>query len=148
MKALHQVTPVIESTILSKQVGCRVFLKLDTAQQTGSFKIRGLGKLCQKAVLERGCKHLVSSSGGNAGLAVSYAARKLSVPATIVVPTTTASLMREKMTVEGATVIIHGDVWAQAHQHATLLASQIPNSELIHPFDHPDIWFVICTILS
>lgn len=120
-------------------LGVRVNLKLENAQQTGSFKIRGIGHLCQKSV-QNGCKQIVSSSGGNAGLAAAYSARKLSVPATIVVPSTTPTFMRNKMAAEGAKVIVHGDVWAQAHEYAMKLATEIPNTQLIHPFDHPDVW--------
>jgi len=125
--------------VLSDKVGARVYLKLDNAQQTGSFKIRGIGKLCQNAVA-KGCAHILASSGGNAGLAAAYAARKLGVPATIVVPSTTAQFMREKIAAEGAKVVVHGDVLADAHKKALELNSTIPNSFVVHPFDHPDVW--------
>jgi L-serine/L-threonine ammonia-lyase len=95
-ETLHHQTPIIHSTPLSKKIGIDVFVKLESTQQTGSFKIRGIGNMCTKAVKERGCKHLISSSGGNAGLAVAYSAKRLGVPATIYVPVTTADFMREK----------------------------------------------------
>jgi len=138
--SLHHQTPVIESSPLSQRIGALVFLKMENTQQTGSFKLRGLGNLCTNAVKQRGRTHLISSSGGNAGLAVAYSAAKLGVPATIFVPSTTADFMRTKMASEGAKVIVHGDVWAEAHQHAIEQAKQDPQAELIHPFDHKEIW--------
>lgn len=57
---------------------------MDALQPSGSFKIRGIGYHCTKAVRERGCTRLVSSSGGNAGLAVAYSGRRLGVPVTVV----------------------------------------------------------------
>jgi len=129
---------VIESSPLSKIVGAHVFLKLDNAQPTGSFKIRGIGHLCQRAVAN-GATHLISSSGGNAGLAVAYAGRKLGVKVTVVVPQSTSAFMRRKITLEEAAVVVHGAAWDDAHQEALRLAKEL-KSEVVHPFDHPLIW--------
>jgi len=43
----HVVTPLLESTGMSKRVGTTVFLKMESSQPTGSFKIRGIGHMCQ-----------------------------------------------------------------------------------------------------
>lgn len=61
----------------------------------------------------------------------------LNVPATIVVPTSTPGFIIEKMRSHNAEVIVKGNVWFEAHQHALSLLT--PDSELIHPFDHDDI---------
>ncbi|MFP3527425.1 pyridoxal-phosphate dependent enzyme, partial [Pantoea sp. SIMBA_072] len=58
-----------------------VSLKREALQPSGSFKLRGVGALCE-AHVRHGKKRLVSSSGGNAGIAVAYAGRKLSIPVT------------------------------------------------------------------
>lgn len=134
---LHVHTPVFRSTVWSNQRGQDVWLKLDAVQPTGSFKIRGLGHAAERAV-ERGAKRLLSSSGGNAGLAAAYAARQLGVPITIVVPQRTGALMRERIAAEGAQVVVHGEVWDDAHQHAIGLSSD--EAVLLHPFDDPDVW--------
>jgi len=91
-------------------------------------------------VLERSCTHLVASSGGNAGLAVAYSAKLLKVPATVVIPKTTPDFMQEKIKNEGATVVVHGENWHEANEKAKEICAQIAGSELIHPFDHPDIF--------
>ena len=93
MKPLHIETPLFESRPLSIQAGRSVWLKFDALQPPGSFKIRGIGHACQEYV-RRGAKRLISSSGGNAGIAVAYAGRHLSVPVLIVVPETTSELAR------------------------------------------------------
>jgi len=136
----HIVSPCIKSFPLSERMSTDIYLKLDNFQPTCSFKIRGIGNVCIKAVHERGCQYLVASSGGNAGLAVAYSAKLLGVPATVVIPNTTVAFMRDKIHSYGATVVVHGDCWAEANEKAKEICSQIPNSELIHPFDHPDIW--------
>src|SRR5680860_534267 len=85
---LHIETPLVESRAMSATTGRSVWLKLDALQPPGSFKIRGIGYACE-TYLARGARRFVSSSGGNAGLAVAYAGRRLGVPVTVVVPETT-----------------------------------------------------------
>ncbi|XP_062570218.1 serine dehydratase-like isoform X1 [Saccostrea cucullata] len=137
-RPLHVVTPTIHSTPLSKCVGFPVYLKLENLQVPGSFKIRGIGNLCQKAA-QKGCKRVVCASGGNGGLAAAYAARLLKLPATIVLPTTTPAFVAEKLRDQDATVEIHGSVWDEANQFALKIA-QDPDCLYVHPFDHPDVW--------
>jgi len=142
---LHITTPLIESHALTKLTGFPVYLKLENVQPVGSFKIRGVGNLCQKAV-KRGCDHMVCSSGGNAGLAAAYSARKLNVPCTIVVPGTTPMFMVERLREEGATVEICGKSWDDADARTQKLAKQ-PGYAYIPPFNHPDIWEGVATVI-
>jgi L-serine/L-threonine ammonia-lyase len=123
-----------------------IWLKLENAQNTGSYKIRGIGKLCQEAV-KKGCKHIVSSSGGNAGIAATYAAKILGIPCTVVVPETTAPFMIEKIKHNATTVEVIGQAWDDANARAIELAKE-PGHLLVHPFDHPDIWEGHSTILE
>ncbi|MXX62005.1 MAG: pyridoxal-phosphate dependent enzyme [Holophagales bacterium] len=137
MKPLHIETPLFESRPLSLHAGRSVWLKLDALQPPGSFKIRGIGFACQKYV-RRGAKRLISSSGGNAGIAVAYAGRHLSVPVLIVVPETTSELAKALIRREGAEVIVHGDSWQEANE---LAESTVGESDvLVHPFDDPLVW--------
>ena len=135
---LHVRTPLLSSESMSRSAGVEVQLKLEAAQPTGSFKIRGIGHLWQRAS-ERGVRALVSSSGGNAGLAVAYAGARLGIPVTVVVPATTTARMRDLIADRGAEVIVHGEVWDEAHEHATSLV--VDEKVLyVHPFDHPTLW--------
>ncbi|XP_068767299.1 serine dehydratase-like isoform X2 [Struthio camelus] len=134
----HVVSPVLESLALAKAAGTKVYMKLENVQPTGSFKIRGIGYLCQEAA-KKGCRHFVCSSGGNAGLAAAYAARKLGLPATVVVPSTTGPAVVQKLRELGAEVEVSGQVWDEANQRALELA-ETEGWVNIHPFDHPLIW--------
>jgi len=137
MKPLHIETPLFESRPLSIQAGRSVWLKLDALQPPGSFKIRGIGHACQEYV-QRGARRLISSSGGNAGIAVAYAGRHLSVPVLIVVPETTSELAKALIRQEGAEVVVHGDSWQEANE---LAESTVRESDvLVHPFDDPLVW--------
>ena len=137
MSALHSPTPLIESRALSALLGRPVWLKLENTQPSGSFKLRGIGHACQWHA-RHGATGFVSSSGGNAGLAVAYAGRKLGVPVTVVVPETATERAKELIRREEATVIVHGAAWDQAHSYAQTLANA--NTPLIHPFDDPLLW--------
>ena len=139
MEPLHIATPLIESTPLSAAVGARVFLKMEALQPIGSFKIRGVGRACQLSVRD-GAKRLITSSGGNAGLAVAFAGQKLGVAAEVFVPRTTPEWSREVMRREGAKVIEHGASWDDAHAHAVQLAESDPETVYVHPFDDPRLW--------
>lgn len=134
---LHLDTPLIESLPLSLASGRRIWLKLDALQPPGSFKLRGIGRACE-AYHGRGAQRFVSSSGGNAGLAVAYAGRQLEVPVTVVVPTTTTDTAITLLRREGAEVIVHGASWQEANE---LAQSQVGETDaFIHPFDDPLLW--------
>ncbi|XP_008270503.3 L-serine dehydratase/L-threonine deaminase [Oryctolagus cuniculus] len=136
---LHVKTPLRDSMALSMVAGTSVYLKMDSAQPSGSFKIRGIGHLC-KTWAEQGCEHFVCSSAGNAGMATAYAARRLGVPATIVVPSTTPALTMERLKNEGAMVRVVGETLDEAFELAKALAQNNPGWVYISPFDHPLIW--------
>ncbi|NQZ07969.1 MAG: pyridoxal-phosphate dependent enzyme [Algicola sp.] len=137
MTSLHINTPLIEAPGMSQSSGSKVWLKMEALQPSGSFKNRGVGFACQ-AHQARGAKALVSSSGGNAGLAVAYSGRQLGMPVTVVVPESTKQRAIDLMNQQGAKVIITGKIWDEAHQHAMTL----PNDQTayIHPFDDPLLW--------
>ncbi|WP_060507454.1 pyridoxal-phosphate dependent enzyme [Pseudomonas sp. NBRC 111124] len=134
---LHIETPLIESRPLSLAAGRSVWLKLDALQPCGSFKLRGVGHACE-VHHARGAGHFVSSSGGNAGLAVAYAGRKLGVPVTVVVPETTTERAKELLRLEDAKVVVHGSSWQEANELALTLVGE--GDAFIHPFDDPLLW--------
>ncbi|KAF8936940.1 hypothetical protein BGZ58_003497 [Dissophora ornata] len=149
VQPLHNPTPLLHSTDLTRKTQTNVWLKLENLQPSGSFKIRGLGHMCQKAVLKYGAEtHLICSSGGNAGLAVAYAGRQLEVKATIVVPRSCSEFMMKKIRAEGAEVIVEGEAWDEADLLARSLVANDPNAAYIPPFDHPDIWEGNSTMVS
>jgi len=130
-------TPLLESLPLSRLNNTRVWMKMEALQPSGSFKIRGVGHACQQHYA-RGARRFISSSGGNAGLAVAYAGRKLGVPVIVVVPESTSERARHLLDLEGADVRVQGKTWAEANELALSLLSK--EDAFIHPFDDPLLW--------
>ncbi|KAF9359018.1 hypothetical protein BGX26_000345 [Mortierella sp. AD094] len=141
VQPLHNPTPLMHSTELSRKTQTNIWLKLENLQPSGSFKIRGLGNMCQKAFLKHGSEaHLVCSSGGNAGLAVAYSGRQLGVKVTIVVPLSCSEFMMKKIQAEGAHVEKEGEAWDEADLRARAIVANDPHAVYIPPFDHFDVW--------
>jgi L-serine/L-threonine ammonia-lyase len=134
---LHIETPLVESLPLALAAGRSVWLKMDALQPPGSFKIRGIGLACEEYA-RRGARRFVSSSGGNAGLAVAYAGRLLSIPVTVVVPETTTGRARELLLLEQAELIVHGASWQEANEFALSIVTA--EDAFLHPFDDPLLW--------
>lgn len=137
IRPLHVVSALIRSSSLSTRTGHNVFLKLDCDQPSGSFKIRGIGAICQMAIAQHGAEntHLVSSSGGNAGLAVAHAAKSAGVGCTIFVPLSTEADVVEKLRLQGAEVVVGGDAWDQADAAARVEVESRKASVYVHPFE-------------
>ena len=135
--ALHIATPLLNSRALSLHSERAIWLKLEALQPPGSFKIRGIGLACEEYA-RRGASRFISSSGGNAGIAVAYAGRQLGIPVIVVVPETTSARARALIAQEGAEVIVHG----AACQEANALAQSMltPQDVFLHPFDDPLLW--------
>jgi len=131
---------------MSDAANTDVYLKLESLQPSGSFKNRGIGNYCAKKI-KQGAKEFVCSSGGNAGLAASYSARKLNVPITVVLPESTPVMMREKIKAQKASVIVHGKDWYEADQYTHMLCEQ-KKACYVPPFDDPLIWEGNATIID
>lgn len=130
---------------MSHTAGQDVWLKLESAQPTGSFKIRGIGLACAEKH-HHGAQRFISSSGGNAGIAVAYAGRRLSVPVIVVVPETTTARAIALIREQGAEVIIHGASWHEANNYAQDIVTE--RDAFLHPFDDPLIWQGHATIID
>ena len=78
-------TPLIESPWLSKISGCRIFLKLESLQVTGSFKIRGAANKMLSLKKEEKKRGVIAVSSGNHGRAVAYVARNFGIPVVVCV---------------------------------------------------------------
>lgn len=133
---LHLETPLLHSAPFSR-AGQRVWFKLESLQPSGSFKLRGIGHACEQHAA-RGATRLLSSSGGNAGLAVAYAGRQLGLPVLVVVPESTPEWPRTLLRRYGADLVVHGRSWMEANEHLQSLRQ--PTDAFIHPFDDPLLW--------
>jgi L-serine/L-threonine ammonia-lyase len=137
-ESIHIKTALFENPIMNKRLKRRIFMKMECYQPTGSFKARGIGYRCAKAVAD-GQTHLVSSSGGNAGYTAAYAGRVLGARVTVVVPANTSQKAQERMAAEKAEVIVHGRYWDEADAMARQLVTET-GAAYIHPFDDPGVW--------
>ena len=125
-------TPLRRSDALSSAAGGDVFLKLETEQATGSFKLRGAFNalsLLSPAERERG---IVASSAGNHGLGVAHAARALGIRATIFVPSTAPRVKRDGIAALGATVDA-----TEPHYDAAMVRARAFANETGATFVHP-----------
>ncbi|RKP53378.1 pyridoxal-phosphate dependent enzyme [Pararobbsia silviterrae] len=134
---LHSRTPLVLHRELSSPEQ-RIWLKLENLQPCGSYKLRGIGALCQHAHLE-GKRRLIAPSGGNAGVAAAYAGRELGMGVEVIVPTTTPEATRARIRALGADVLVFGDAWDQSNALALERAGEM-NAQYIPAFDHPIIW--------
>jgi L-serine/L-threonine ammonia-lyase len=135
--SIHFETPLLESRALSRHWRKTIRLKMEAWQPTGSFKARGMGYACS-VYRDRGAQRFISSSGGNAGLAVAYAGRKLGIPVTVVVPLTTSEHAKRLIALEDAEIIVHGSSWNEADTLARNLVRE--HDAFIHPFDDELLW--------
>jgi threonine dehydratase len=134
LRPLLPVTPLVPSDTLSRRLGCRVSLKLELFQKTGSFKPRGaFNKLLSLTPRQRAAG-VVAASGGNHAQGVAFAARALGVAATICMPQTTPANYRDATRGYGADIVLTPDI-AAAFAEADRRAAA--GQTLIHPFDDP-----------
>lgn len=138
-------TPLIKSKNLSDLNNCNIWLKMESSQITGSFKERSIGNACLQYA-KNGAKKFISSSGGNAGISVSYMGNQLNIPVVVVVPKTTAQKAIDLMRKENAEVIIYGDSWIEANELALSLVTL--DAIYIHPFDDQYLWDGVATIID
>jgi threonine dehydratase len=136
-----QRTPLIESEALARASGAaRVFVKAESLQSTGSFKIRGAYWRLWCLTPQERARGVVAFSSGNFAQGLAAAGRSLGVPVTIVMPFDAPTLKREATEGYGARVILsqHGD--RPREEVASALAREIAARDglvLLHPFDDP-----------
>jgi threonine dehydratase len=102
-------------------IGGRAWLKLETMQPVGAFKVRGALAALSRL---RDTGRIVTASAGNHALGVAWASRHLRVPVTIVVATTAAPVKIDKLRALGADLILHGDSYDEAEAHGIDLAAE------------------------
>ncbi|WP_367190383.1 threonine/serine dehydratase [Burkholderia sp. Ed8] len=107
-------TPILRAEKIEKAVRCQLYLKPETLQITGAFKIRGALNKALSLPIEAIANGLIATSSGNHAEGIAYAARMLDVKATLVVPVTTPKIKIENTKAMGAEVILFdGDTAAR-----------------------------------
>ncbi len=138
-----QTTPLLESAALAKETGAaRVFVKPESLQWAGSFKVRGAYWRLKRLSPDEARKGVVAYSSGNFAQGLAAAGQALGIPVTIVMPIDAPAAKRDATAGYGARVVLtdHGD--RAREEVAAAKAREIAETEhltLLHPFDDPEI---------
>ncbi|MEO6433268.1 MAG: threonine ammonia-lyase [Sphingomicrobium sp.] len=131
-------TPMLVSRTLSEIVGAEIWLKFENLQFTAAYKERGaLNKLLALTAEER-ARGVIAASAGNHAQAVAYHAKRLGIPATIVMPLPTPTIKVTQTEGHGATVALYGQVVDDSFEHARELELE-RGLTFVHPFDDPKV---------
>ena len=131
-------SPLDPARRLSRRLGNQVLLKREDLQPVFSFKLRGAyNKIAHlsESVAKRG---VICASAGNHAQGVALAAQRRGIPAVIVMPVTTPEIKVQAVRDLGGEVVLHGDDYDSAYEHALLLARE-RQLVFVHPFDDPDV---------
>lgn len=134
VKQVTLETKLVYSDYFSKQTGNKIYLKPENMQLTGAYKLRGAYYKISTLSDEERAKGLITASAGNHAQGVAFAAKAYGAKATIVMPTTTPLIKVNRTKSYGAEVVLYGDVYDEACQHAYELADE-HGYTFIHPFD-------------
>lgn len=129
-------TPLIRSPLLTQHIGGPVYLKLESLQRTGSFKIRGAANKMLSLTAEEKARGVVTGSTGNHGRAVAYVARRLGVKAVICISARVPSNKVDAIRRFGAEIVVHGKSYDESVSHALRLAEE-QGLTMIDSFDDP-----------
>lgn len=132
-------TPLLPAPFLSRIAGQAIHLKHEELQPIGAFKIRGAMTAAARLAPEVRARGLVTSSSGNHGQAISFAARHYGVRAVVVMPGQTSKVKIAGVEKHGGTVVFAGE---RRSPEQMARAEQIARDEglvLIPPYDHPDV---------
>lgn len=133
-----QETDLHVAKSLSRRLDNKILFKREDQQPVFSFKLRGAyNKMANltPGQLQRG---VICASAGNHAQGVALGARKLGCRAIIVMPTTTPQLKIDAVRALGGEVVLAGESYSDAYQHAVRLQEQ-QGLTFIHPFDDPDV---------
>lgn len=131
-------TPIVADSRLSKETGANAFLKAESMQKSGSFKIRGAYNTISRLSDEEKDRGVIAASAGNHAQGVAYAAQLLGVKSTIVLPVH-APLTKVMATKDlGAHVIMHGSTFDEAVAYSKELQKE-RGFTYVHAFDNPNV---------
>ncbi|HEY5597426.1 MAG TPA: threonine ammonia-lyase [Kiloniellales bacterium] len=131
-------TPLVPAPRLGQAFGCQVYLKLESQQYTGSFKDRGALVKLKSLSAKQAKLGVIAMSAGNHAQGVAYHARRLGIPATIVMPDFAPFSKVERTRQFGARVILTGDTLDASAVAARELAEK-ESLTFVHPYDDAKI---------
>ena len=131
-------TPLDPATSLSKRLGNQVYLKREDLQPVFSYKLRGAYNKIIHLSPEQRERGVIAASAGNHAQGVALSARKLGIPARIVMPKTTPDIKIEAVRALGAEIVLHGSSYDEAFAHCMQIAEEA-GMAFIPPYDDPDV---------
>ena len=131
-------SPLEPAPNLSKRTHNRILLKREDMQPVFSFKLRGAYNKMAQLKPDALARGVIAASAGNHAQGVALAAQRLGCTATIVMPLTTPDIKINAVRSRGAKVVLHGDSYAEAADHARLLENR-QGLTYVHPYDDPDV---------
>lgn len=131
-------TPLELQPSLSQRLNNRILLKREDMQPVFSFKLRGAYNKMANLSAEIRSRGVIAASAGNHAQGVALSAQKLGCRAVIVMPTTTPLIKINAVKARGAEVVLFGDSYTDAYQHALELEQQQALT-FVHPYDDPEV---------
>ena len=131
-------TPLEPAPRLSKRLKNQVFFKREDLQPVFSFKIRGAYNKIAHLSASAAQRGVICASAGNHAQGVALAARARGIAAVVVMPRTTPEIKVRAVADLGAEILLRGDDYDQAYEHALQIAQE-RNLIFVHPFDDPDV---------
>ena len=131
-------SPLDHAPRLSRRLGHEVRLKREDLQPVFSFKLRGAYNKIAHLGATVAARGVICASAGNHAQGVALAAQRRGVRAVIVMPETTPAIKVQAVRDLGGEVVLHGEIFDAAYEHATVLARE-QNLAFVHPFDDPDV---------
>ncbi len=138
LRGLAVRTPLLESQLLNEELGCRLLLKAECLQRTGSFKFRGAYNAISQLSDSARQKGVVAFSSGNHAQGVAAAAQALGVKATIVMPLDAPALKIANTRAYGARVVHYDRLKDDREAIAQKLADE-EGLAVVRPYDDPDV---------
>jgi len=132
------ITPLSFANQLSKRFANNIYMKREDEQSVHSFKLRGAYQKISGLSDEDLGMGVIASSAGNHAQGVALAANRMGTNATIVMPLSTPKIKVQSVEQLGAKVILYGDIYDDAYQHAKKLEKD-NDMVFIHPFDDIDV---------
>lgn len=135
-------TPLLEAAALNDRAGCRLLVKAEALQHTGSFKFRGAYYRLSRLDVQERAAGVVAYSSGNFGRALATAGSMLGIPVTIVTPVDAPAMKIEAIREAGAEVVLSDHGERNREEAASELAVKLVSERgatALHPFDDPVI---------
>ncbi len=131
-------SPLDAAPLLSARLGRKLWLKREDLQPVFSFKLRGAYAKIMALAPEARASGVITASAGNHAQGVALSAKKLKIRAVIVMPATTPEIKIKAVQNFGAEVVLHGDAYPDALEHALELRDK-QQLTFVHPYDDPDV---------